>query len=202
MRVMPQISEEYLSNTLRLELRSKDLTEVGDDFYKDVRTYISNLKEKIESETLKKNFKAVSKLSSELETAEDNFRRIVEIRASKILKARAENYKMSIEGKMTPEEKIFYESISSIFKNHMESLITGNIIINEVKPLQTSNPTQNKEATDEVNTEKLKVVYVYKDTPTLFLDGKSIKLNREDILTIPEKHAKILEAQGLVKIIK
>jgi hypothetical protein len=57
MRVMPQISEEYLSNTLRLELRSKDLTEVGDDFYKDVRTYISNLKEKIESETLKKNFK-------------------------------------------------------------------------------------------------------------------------------------------------
>ncbi len=199
---MPQISEEYLSNTLRLELRSKDLTEVGDDFYKDVRTYISNLRNKIESEMLKKNFKTVSKLSSELETAEDNFRRIVEIRASKILKARAENYRMSIEGKMTPEEKILYENISSIFKNHMESLITGNVVINEVNSQQSHNLSQDKETIKEENADKLRVVYVYKDTPTLYVSGKSIRLNREDILTLPERHAKILEAQGLVKIIK
>lgn len=199
----PEINISVLENILRLELRSKDLTEVGEDFYKEVRKYISDLKDKMESETLKKNYRGISKISNELEKAEGDFRKIVEIRASKILKARAENFKASIEGKMTPEERIFYDAISQSFKEHMDSLITGNIIIQEVSQTQrneTIRSEKNLESGEPV--ENLRIVYVNKDTPTLVIEGRSVKLKKEDILTMPERYAKILEAQGLAKIIK
>lgn len=202
----PEISSNSLSNLVRLELKSKELTEVGDDFYKDVRRYIDTLRESLETETLKKNYKGISKLSSELESAEDNLRKIVEIRASKILRARAENYKGAIEGKMTPEEKVFYDRVSQILRNHMDSLITGSIILGEYNVEESANvkinPLTNEKDRKKVENERERIVYVYKDTPILSIAGKSMKLRREDILTIPEKYATILESQGLVKIIK
>lgn len=192
-----------LENTLRQELRSKELTEVSEDFYKDVRKYIGELKEKIESETLKKNYRNISKVSNELEKAEEDLKKIVEIRASKILKARAENFKAAIEGRMTLEEKIFYDSVSQLLKDHIESLITGKIIISEKEKVSEKREVEEREGEGSYSVaNNFRVVYINKDTPTLVIDGKNIKLKKEDILTIPEKYAKILEAQGVAKIIK
>ncbi len=199
----PEMNVAVLENILRLELRSKELTEVGEDFYKDVRRYISDLRDRMESETMKKNYRGISKISNELEKAEGDFRKIVEIRASKILRARAENFKSSIEGRMTPEERMFYDTISQLFRQHIDSLITGSIVIPEGPQNQRVETTKSEKNIESIEpVENLRIVYVNKDTPTLVIEGRSFKLRKEDILTMPERYAKILEAQGLAKIIK
>ncbi|MGC8546708.1 MAG: hypothetical protein ACP5MU_03495 [Thermoplasmata archaeon] len=200
------INEAYLSSLLRLEVKNYDLTPIPSTFYKDVRNYLEDLKGKIDIETTKKNSRLAGKYIMDLENSEKNFRRIVERRISKILMAKSLEEKERVEGHLTPEEQIFYESLSEIIKNFLEELLHGGIITNPEIPT-IKNESKKETVTDEPSTkedegEEYALVYIKQDIQNISVMGEKINLRKEDILTLPVKYADIIDKQGLGKKLK
>lgn len=200
------INEAYLSSLLRLEVKNYDLTSIPSTFYKDVRNYLEDLKGKIDIETTKKNSRLAGKYIMDLENSEKNFRRIVERRISKILMAKSLEEKERVEGHLTPEEQIFYESLSETIKNFLEELLHGGIITNPEIPT-IKNESKKETVTDELSTkenegEEYALVYIKQDIQNISVMGEKINLRKEDILTLPIKYADIIDKQGLGKKLK
>ncbi len=200
------INEAYLSSLLRLEVKNYDLTPIPSTFYKDVRNYLEDLKGKIDIETTKKNSRLAGKYIMDLENSEKNFRRIVERRISKILMAKSLEEKERVEGHLTPEEQIFYESLSETIKNFLEELLHGGIITNPEIPT-IKNESKKETVTDEPSTkedegEEYALVYIKQDIQNISVMGEKINLRKEDILTLPVKYADIIDKQGLGKKLK
>lgn len=87
-----EVNEGYLNALLRLEVKNDySLEPVSVQFYKEARDYLERLKERIETETVKKNSRQIGKLTNELESSEKFLKKIIELRISKILKAKANN---------------------------------------------------------------------------------------------------------------
>ncbi|MGC8655914.1 MAG: hypothetical protein ACP5E8_00600 [Thermoplasmata archaeon] len=200
------INEAYLSSLLRLEVKNYDLTPIPSTFYKDVRNYLEDLKGKIDIETTKKNSRLAGKYIMDLENSEKNFRRIVERRISKILMAKSLEEKERVEGHLTPEEQIFYESLSETIKNFLEELLHGGIITNPEIPA-IKNESKKETVTDEPSTKKNEgeeyaLVYIKQDIQNISIMGEKINLRKEDILTLPVKYADVIDKQGLGKKLK
>ncbi|MCW6159392.1 MAG: DNA replication complex GINS family protein [Thermoplasmatales archaeon] len=198
-----EVNDSYLNALLRLEVKNDySLEPVSIQFYKEARNYLESLKEKIETETVKKNSRQVGKLTNELEGSEKFLKKIIELRVSKILKAKANNEKEELEGKMTPEEQIFFENIAKSVSEFSTQLEQGEIII----------PSNEKEAEEEdemeVGTEqeeseeKKVVVYILEEIKGISIMGKPINLRKEDIVTLPSKYAGVIVKQGLGKILE
>ncbi|MEL9915172.1 MAG: hypothetical protein QW078_00060 [Thermoplasmatales archaeon] len=189
------INENYLNSILRLEVKNDySLEQVSAQFYKEVRVYLENLKERIETETIKKNVRQVGKLTNELENSEKYLRKIIELRISKILKAKANNEKEYIEGRLTPEEQIFYENLSKLVKEFEEQLKRGEVII------PVNEKVNVEKETEEGHSSKV-AVYITQDVKGISLMGRTVSLAKEDILTLPLEYAKVIQKQGVGKII-
>ena len=203
-RVMKgEVNDSYLNALLRLEVKNDySLEPVSIQFYKEARNYLESLKEKIETETVKKNSRQVGKLTNELEGSEKFLKKIIELRVSKILKAKANNEKEELEGKMTPEEQIFFENIAKSVSEFSTQLEQGEIII----------PSKEKEAEEEEemevggeqeeSEEKKVVVYILEEIKGISIMGKPVNLRKEDIVTLPSKYAGVIVKQGLGKILE
>ncbi len=198
-----EVNDSYLNALLRLEVKNDySLEPVSIQFYKEARNYLESLKEKIETETVKKNSRQVGKLTNELEGSEKFLRKIIELRVSKILKAKANNEKEELEGKMTPEEQIFFENIAKSVSEFSTQLEQGEIII----------PSKEKEAEEEEemevggeqeeSEEKKVVVYILEEIKGISIMGKPVNLRKEDIVTLPSKYAGVIVKQGLGKILE
>jgi len=200
------INEAYLSSILRLEVRNYDLTAIPSTFYKDVRKYLDDLKAKIDIETTKKNSRLAGKYMVDLENSEKNFRRIIERRISKILMAKSLEERERVEGHLTPEEQIFYESLSESIKNFLDELLHGGIITNSEIPIiknEAKKETNKDEpVTKENEDEEYAIVYIKQDIQNISVMGERINLRKEDILTLPVKYADIIDKQGLGKKLK
>ena len=198
-----EVNDSYLNALLRLEVKNDySLEPVSIQFYKEARNYLESLKEKIETETVKKNSRQVGKLTNELEGSEKFLKKIIELRVSKILKAKANNEKEELEGKMTPEEQIFFENIAKSVSEFSTQLEQGEIII----------PSKEKEAEEEEemevggeqeeSEEKKVVVYILEEIKGISIMGKPVNLRKEDIVTLPSKYAGVIVKQGLGKILE
>ncbi|MEM0138610.1 MAG: hypothetical protein QW100_02635 [Thermoplasmatales archaeon] len=189
------INENYLNSILRLEVKNDySLEQVSVQFYKEARGYLESLKERIETETIKKNVRQVGKLTNELENSEKYLRKVTELRISKILKAKANNEKEYIEGRLTPEEQIFYENLSKLVKEFEEQLERGEVII------PVNEKVNGQEETEERHSSKV-AVYITRDVKGISLMGRTVSLAKEDILTLPLEYAKVIQKQGVGKII-
>lgn len=198
-----EVNESYLNGLLRLEVKNDySLEQVSHQFYKEARNYLESIKEKIETETVKKNSRQVGKLTNELEASEKYLKKIIELRVSKILKAKANNEREELEGKMTPEEQIFLENLSKSVHEFSTQLELGEVII------------PSSEDTSEVEEERVEgsepeevdgrnvVVYILEEINGISVMGKPINLRKEDIVTLPSKYASIIVKQGLGKILE
>lgn len=198
-----EVNESYLNSLLRLEVKNDySLESVSIQFYKEVRDYLERIKERIETETVKKNSRQVGRLINELEGSEKYLKKIIELRVSKILKAKANNEREDIEGKMTPEEEVFFENISNIVSGFSGQLEQGRVII-PVKEVEDENDAQPESApSEEEGTSENVVVYVLEEIKGISVMGKTVNLRKEDIVTLPSKYASIIVRQGLGKILE
>ncbi|MCL4412275.1 MAG: DNA replication complex GINS family protein [Candidatus Thermoplasmatota archaeon] len=193
------INRNFLNSMVRLEIKNIELTEVPSTFYKDVKNYLDDLRTRIETETIKKNSRTASRLNQEMEDSEGFLKRIVEQRISKILQARALSDKEMIEGKLTPEEQIFYENLSNAVSDFSEELLKGEIILEKNEQKEKTEKPEVTDTKEEKEEEKFSIVHILQDIPDVSIMGRKLILRKEDIVTLPEKYADIINKQGLGK---
>jgi|GEM_PF-896715 DNA replication initiation complex subunit (GINS family) len=190
-----EIDESSLNSLLRLEIKNVDsLEQVSPQFYKEVRDYLEGLRNKIDIEAVKKNSRQIGRLMNELENSEKLFRRIIDIRISKILRAKAKNVREELEGRLTPEELVFFENIVGIVKEFSDQLERGKAII----PLEEKQEEVVKEV-EKQNEEDYVTVYVLNEIKGVSIMGKPVDLKKEDIVTLPRQYAEIIIKQGYGK---
>ncbi|MCL5874624.1 MAG: DNA replication complex GINS family protein [Candidatus Thermoplasmatota archaeon] len=198
-----EVNENYLNALLRLEVKNDySLEPVSNQFFKEARSYLESLKERIETETVKKNSRQIGKLTNELEASEKYLKKVIELRVSKILKAKANNEREELEGKMTPEEQIFFENIVKSVQEFSTQLEQGEVII----PSKESTEETEEETVDttgQVEDENRNVVvYILEEIKGISIMGKPVDLRKEDVVTLPSKYAGIIVKQGLGKILE
>ncbi len=197
-----EVDEGYLNALLRLEVKNDySLEPVSVQFYKEARDYLERLKERIETETVKKNSRQIGKLTNELESSEKFLKKIIELRISKILKAKANNEREELEGRMTPEEQIFFENIAKSVSEFSAQLEQGEVIIPRKESEETKEEAEEKDAQEE-DEEKNVVVYILEEIKGISIMGKPVNLRKEDIVTLPMKYASIIVKQGMGKILE
>ena len=197
-----EVNEGYLNALLRLEVKNDySLEPVSVQFYKEARDYLERLKERIETETVKKNSRQIGKLTNELESSEKFLKKIIELRISKILKAKANNEREELEGRLTPEEQIFFENIAKSVSEFSAQLEQGEVIIPSKESEETKEEAEEKDAQEE-DEEKNVVVYILEDIKGISIMGKPVNLRKEDIVTLPMKYASIIVKQGMGKILE
>ena len=197
-----EVNEGYLNALLRLEVKNDySLEPVSVQFYKEARDYLERLKERIETETVKKNSRQIGKLTNELESSEKFLKKIIELRISKILKAKANNEREELEGRMTPEEQIFFENIAKSVSEFSAQLEQGEVIIPSKESEETKEEAEEKDAQEE-DEEKNVVIYILEDIKGISIMGKPVNLRKEDIVTLPMKYASIIVKQGMGKILE
>ena len=197
-----EVDEGYLNALLRLEVKNDySLEPVSVQFYKEARDYLERLKERIETETVKKNSRQIGKLTNELESSEKFLKKIIELRISKILKAKANNEREELEGRLTPEEQIFFENIAKSVSEFSAQLEQGEVIIPSKESEETKEEAEEKDAQEE-DEEKNVVIYILEDIKGISIMGKPVNLRKEDIVTLPMKYASIIVKQGMGKILE
>ncbi len=197
-----EVNEGYLNALLRLEVKNDySLEPVSVQFYKEARDYLERLKERIETETVKKNSRQIGKLTNELESSEKFLKKIIELRISKILKAKANNEREELEGRLTPEEQIFFENIAKSVSEFSAQLEQGEVIIPSKESEETKEEAEEKDAQEE-DEEKNVVVYILEEIKGISIMGKPVNLRKEDIVTLPMKYASIIVKQGMGKILE
>ncbi|EQB65535.1 MAG: hypothetical protein AMDU3_IPLC00002G0172 [Thermoplasmatales archaeon I-plasma] len=197
-----EVDEGYLNALLRLEVKNDySLEPVSVQFYKEARDYLERLKERIETETVKKNSRQIGKLTNELESSEKFLKKIIELRISKILKAKANNEREELEGRMTPEEQIFFENIAKSVSEFSAQLEQGEVIIPRKESEETKEEAEEKDAQEE-DEEKNVVVYILEEIKGISIMGKPVNLRKEDIVTLPMKYASIIVKQGMGMILE
>jgi DNA replication initiation complex subunit (GINS family) len=198
-----EVNESYLNALLRLEIKNDySLEPVSIQFYKEVRSYLESLKEKIEIETVKKNSRQIGRLTNELENSEKYLKKIIELRVSKLLKAKANNEKEELEGKMTPEEQIFFENVSKLVTDFSERVEKGEVVAPVSEALEENEREKTAPTPMEEAEEKNVVVYILEEIKGISIMGKPVNLRKEDIVTLPPKYASIIVKQGLGKILE
>ena len=197
-----EVNEGYLNALLRLEVKNDySLEPVSVQFYKEARDYLERLKERIETETVKKNSRQIGKLTNELESSEKFLKKIIELRISKILKAKANNEREELEGRLTPEEQIFFENIAKSVSEFSAQLEQGEVIIPSKESEEKKEEAEEKDAQEE-DEEKNVVIYILEDIKGISIMGKPVNLRKEDIVTLPMKYASIIVKQGMGKILE
>jgi len=198
-----EVNESYLNALLRLEIKNDySLEPVSIQFYKEVRSYLESLKEKIEIETVKKNSRQIGRLTNELENSEKYLKKIIELRVSKLLKAKANNEKEELEGKMTLEEQIFFENVSKLVTDFSEHVEKGEVVAPVSEALEENEREKTAPTPMEEAEEKNVVVYILEEIKGISIMGKPVNLRKEDIVTLPPKYASIIVKQGLGKILE
>ncbi len=164
---------------LLLEKNKVKLHKIEDDFYNNLRMRIKELEERISSASDSE----VLKLEDELRTIKRIQKKIFEIRTGRIISAAwAEVCGQAVEEEienMTNEEKNFFNKLVELIKEFKRRVLEG-----------------------IERRERYVLVRVKRNIEIQGVDGKTYKLRREDVVTIPEMNAEVLIKNGIAERIE
>ena len=176
--------------------RTGKIQKIDDDFYDRLRERIEELEE-LRKKT--DNDREISRIEDELRTLKRIRRRIFEIRTGKIVRAAWSEVcetESGIEG---------LENLIEAEKNLLRKLVE---VINEFKrwifeSVEPEKEEEEKEVTEVKSEDGYVLVRVKNDVPEFEgIDGKTYKLRREDVVTLPALNAKALMKGNVVEIIE
>ena len=217
---MTNFSYSKLRSLENMERQSPELTNIGNDFYKEVSNYIKDLEKRFEEESAKNpHSKKITLISDELRNTKRIWKSIFERREKKILQAALSVARGSdhIPKFMTAQEKIFYENLLNVLRENRSVILGGKADEKENReessrertakqtPAHTlKNPQSNKDnENSDAAADKNVVIRVLKDVPPFVgSDMKNYSLKKEDVLTIPKDSAEILIKRKAAEEIK
>ena len=168
------------------------LQKLEPEFYDEVRDFINNLeKEKENSE----NELEAMKIEDRIRTARRLMKKIFEGRISKITNlALARAFGTEVELRyLTPSEEELLRNMIGIIEKARRHILEGEKDSGEVEDLDE------EEASDE---DRVLVRIVEDVEEILGSDGKTYKLNCEDVITLPRVNAEALVKRGVAEIIE
>ncbi len=164
---------------LVLEKNKVKLQKIEDDFYKNLGLKIKELEEKISSADEAEYFQ----LEDELRTIKRIQRKIFEVRTGRIIStAWAEVCGQVVDSEvenMTRDEREFFKKLVELIRDFKRRVLEG---------------FEKKE--------KYVLIRVKKSIEIQGVDGKTYKLRREDVVTIPEMNAEALIKNGIAERIE
>ncbi len=175
------LSYSKLRNIEQREKASPFLTDIGPDFYKQAIQHIKELEERVEEEKIKNPAsKKLVLLADELRNTKRVWENIFERREKKIVLAALSAVRggKAIPENLTREEKVFYDALVSLLKEHRKRIFEN----------------QEKEFV---------IVRITEDIPQFVgSDMKKYSLKKEDVISLPPDVAKVLLARGAAEEIK
>ena len=210
---MTNFSYAKLRSLENMERQSPELTNIGNDFYKEVLVYIQELEKRFEEEQNRNHSsKKLILISDELRNTKRIWKSIFERREKKIVQAALSAARGGdhIPKFMTQQERIFYENLLKIFHEHRNAIFGGGRIEkaneekNEKQEVHTDGhePIDDKEIkSNEKNDDK--IIRVLKDIPPFVgSDMKNYSLKKEDVIVMPKESAEILIKRKAAEEIK
>ena len=165
------LSYSKLRNIEQKEKASPFLTNIGIDFYKQAAQHIKELEEKVEEEKIKNpTSKKLVLLSDELRNTKRIWESIFERREKKIVLAALSAVRggKALPENLTREEKIFFDSLLELLKEHRKRIFEG-------------------------YEKEFVIIRILKDIPQFVgSDMKKYSLKKEDVISLPQDVAKVL----------
>jgi len=197
---MTNFSYAKLRSLENMERQSPELTNIGNDFYKEVFIYMKELEKRFEEERNRNpSSKKILLISDELRNTKRIWKSIFERREKKIVQAalsaaRGGDHTPKF---MTQQEKIFYENLLKILHENRNAIF-------ERGEMQRENEEKNEKqefhagshepAKDkEIKSNDDKIIRILKDVPPFVgSDMKNYSLKKEDVISMPKETAEIL----------
>ncbi len=185
-----EINYRFLRKIQQMEKSSPKLSDIRQNFYKEIYEYIQNLEKRKDSEESEQKKKI---LDEEIENTRKIVNDIYEKREKKIIlsaisKARGATPNIS---NMLDSEKDLYNSIFDTIKNSKNKILSNK--------KDEDNDTKKKQDEIEENekekelTEDISVIRLKKDIPEFIgTDKKKYNLKKDDIISIPKDMCKML----------
>ncbi|PTD94006.1 hypothetical protein C9439_04710 [archaeon SCG-AAA382B04] len=192
------VNLEELRDLLRKERRMDELTELDDNFYPQVGSYIKDLENEIDKKQ-EENKKQM--LRDERESAKRFIEKIFDRRIGKVIRLASLNTKgLSVKEKnMTIEEREIFTSLKDELKEGRKK-VEQKIFPKETKDTQENNNTKEKLNKSE---ETFSVVRVLDNFPKFVgSNGRSHCLSKEDVVSLPKEDAKMLIKKGVAEKIE
>jgi len=213
LQLMTNFSYAKLRSLENMERQSPELTNIGNDFYKEVLKYIRELEKRFEEENNKNpHSKKIALISDELRNTKRIWKSIFERREKKILQAAlsAARGGTHIPKFMTDQEKIFYENLLKILNENRKAILGGKEVEDTKKKEESMKDSRRQgDKNSDSETAKAKeekgniIVRVLKDVPPFVgSDMKNYSLKKEDVITIPKDTAEILIKRKAAEEIK
>lgn len=198
---MPEPSKLDLKNVLREE-RKEMLSPVEKDFYEKARKHIHELG--IELKSTDPGSVKYQIIEDEFNKAKKNYKSILEIRMTKI------NYEASVRKSlkqpdgpepenMTPEERDLYTGLYDLMGNFRNKRLDLSVQakVCDTAPAAGHAPEPVTKPGSRTNIKDYIMVRVLRDIPAFAgMDGRSYKLAKEDVATVPIVNGNALVLRG------
>jgi DNA replication initiation complex subunit (GINS family) len=207
-----EITVSELAVIYEAERKSKSLTKIPNNYYRAGAQCIARLKERYLAEFSKNpDSKSTEMAKRELDRAKNDMASTVRLRAVKILKRSIEhysNYDPEFVALLTNEEKSFLEGIMAAIAHFVvnywvwDSTSTKEKAVTDVqKNVETQQPLPQSMSQSPVPQETPKrdnVLVMCEENISIAMDSQDLFLSRGDVVTLPEKIARILIKQKKV----
>ncbi|MBO8179078.1 MAG: hypothetical protein H0Z19_01135 [Archaeoglobus sp.] len=165
---------------LLIEKNRTQLSKIEEDFYEKLRERIAELEE-LKSSAEESDF---FRYEDEIRTLKRMQRKIFELRTGKIISAAwaevcGQQFNSDVEN-MCTDERLFFKKLIEIIKEFKRSILEG----------------ERKKVEDRV------LLRIKKDVEIQGADGKTYKLRREDVVTLPQLNADALIKGGIAERIE
>lgn len=161
------------------ERRNDDLCDMDDDFFQEASAYLSELESVAQDDTRKMD---------ELRNARRSLQGIFDRRVNKILNLVAASQEVDTDlGPMCPEERQLFSGLRDALDRHRERL----------QRIIDSPENNNSDSDDETDESGLKVVRVLEAVDDFVgTDGRSYRLEEDDVVALPAQSAEVLIETG------
>ena len=196
-----EVTFERITRVYRDESSKKGLTHLEPDFYEKVNRYLGGLKTELAAERQKDvNSKAAMLLQDELQKAQKKREQISQYRERKIAllaSQRARGADVELRGLARPEQDLL-QRLVDILTNHRQEAL--GLAARATIPTATTAETAILAATPP-SPQRGVLLHILEDVPPFAGPDGTLRLRKEDLVTLPVPMAKVLVERRKARIV-
>ena len=199
-----EVTFERITRVYRDESSKKGLTHLEPDFYEKVSRYIGGLETELAAERQKDaNSKAAMLLQDELQKAHKKREQISQYRERKIAllaSQRASGADVELRGLAKPEQDLLQHLVDILTNHRREAL--GLLTKTELPTVTTKGPVgATPSGATLASSSKGVLLHILEDVPPFAGPDGTLRLKKEDLVTLPAQMAKVLVERGKARIV-
>jgi DNA replication initiation complex subunit (GINS family) len=198
------VTFERITRVYRDESSKKTLTALEPDFYDKVNRYLAGLETDLAAERAKDpNSKGAMLLQDELRKVLQKREQICQYRERKIAllaSQRASGATVELRGLARPEQDLLQRLVDLLTGHRQETLGAPKTEPDEA-PLPAGPATAGRPASPAPGAPKGVLLHILEDVPPFAGPDGTLRLKKEDLVTLPPQMAKVLVERGKARIV-